>query len=280
MEKRRLVVVFFVAVALLCSVSFAGGPLGPPRAFVGQGKWLVDIEYAYESIDLKASGKMISNVGGPYDWRYKIENLRSNIFFGSLAYGLSENWDIFTRLGAADASDEIKPSIDQGYGEKYCYDGGYGFAGGIGTRATFCRCGQYTFGAVGQLTWFNPGDGKDTFAYDADDVVSAKFGANWRQCQVGIGATYEADGWWIYGGPCFLFVNGDLDVDGVETITGDGGGTYPFKGRLDLREESEFGGWIGVGCNLPQNAKCYAETQFYGDGWAIGAGVLFPLAVH
>jgi len=277
MEKRRLVVVFVIAVALLCSESFAGGPLGPPRAFVGQGKWLVDIEYAYESIDLKASGKMISNVGGPYDWRYKIENLRSNMFFGSLAYGLSENWDVFTRLGAADASDEIKPSINEGYGEKYCYDGGYGFAGGIGTRATFCRCGPYTFGAIGQLTWFYPGDAEDTFAFAADDVKSAKFGADWRQYQFGIGVTYQAEGWWIYGGPCFLLVNGNLDVDAVETYTE----TYTDKGRLDLREESEFGGWIGVGCNLPQKgATCYAECQIYDYGWAIGAGVLFPLAVH
>jgi len=278
MEKRRLVIAFVVAAGLLCSVSFAGGPLGPPRAFVGQGKWLVDVEYAHESVDLKACGKIVWE-GSPGDERLKIEDLRSNMFFGSLAYGLCENWDVFVRLGAADATDEIKPAIEDGSGEKYAYDGGYGFAWGVGTRATFCQCGPWTFGAVGQLTWFDPGDAEDTFAFDADDVVTAKFDAKWRQFQVGIGATYQADGWWIYGGPCVLFVNGDLDVDSVETITGEGAGTYVAKGTLDVREESEFGAWFGVGCNLPQNARCYAEAQIYGDGWLVGAGVLFPLAV-
>jgi len=283
MEKRRLVMAIVVVVGFFGSVAFAGGPLGPPKAVVGHGKWLVDVEYAHESLDLKACGKWLQEVS-PGVWdisdlRLRIEDLRSNMFFGSLAYGLCENWDIFARLGAADAKDEIKPAIDWGTGEKYAYDGGYGFAWGVGTRATFCQCGPWTFGAVGQLTWFNPGDGDDTFAFDANDVMSAKFDANWRQFQVGIGATYQAEGWWIYGGPCLLFVNGDLDVDAVESITGGPATDYRGKGTLDLREESEFGGWVGVGCNLPQNATCYAECQIYDEGWTIGAGVALPLPV-
>jgi hypothetical protein len=288
MEKRRLVIAFVVAAGLLCSVSFAGGPLGPPKAFVGHGKWLVDVEYAHEQIDLKACGKTTSGYEespGVWVWnsdntRFKVEDMRLNMFFGSLAYGLCENWDVFARVGAADATDEVKPAIGDGYGEKWAYDGGYGFAWGVGTRATFCQCGPWIFGAVGQLTWFNPGSGEDTFAYDANDTMTAKFDASWHQFQLGIGATYQADGWWIYGGPCLLFVNGDLDVDAVETITGEGTSTSVAKGTLDLMEKSEFGGWFGVGCNLPQNAKCYAEAQIYGDGWAIAGGVLFPLAVQ
>ena len=283
MEKRRLVIAFVVAAGLLCSVSFAGGPLGPPKALAGHGKWLVDLEYAHESLDLKACGKIKSLWDTSWEsdnMRFKIEGLTSNMFFGSLAYGLCENWDVFARVGAADAKDEIKPAIDYGSGEKYAYDGSYGFAWGVGTRATFCQSGPWTFGAVGQVTWFNPGDGKDTFAYDADDTITAEFDASWRQLQLGIGATYQADGWWIYGGPCFFFVNGDLDLDAVETVTGEGAGTYPAKGTLDLMEKSEFGGWVGVGCDLPQNATCYAEAQIYGDGWLVGAGVSFPLAVR
>ena len=288
MEKRMLVIAFVVAAGLLCSVSFAGGPLGPPRALVGHGKWLVGVEYAHEQIDLKACGKTTSGYEespGVWIWdsddtRFKVEDMRLNMFFGSLAYGLCENWDVFARVGAADAKDEVKPAINDGSGEKYQFDGSYGLAWGVGTRTTFCQCGPWTFGAVGQLTWFNPGDADDTFAFDANDVVDAKFDVDWRQLQVGIGATYQADGWWVYGGPCWFFVNGDFDVDAVETVTGEGVGTYPAKGTLDLMEKSEFGGWVGVGCDLPQNAKCYAEAQIYGDGWAIAGGVSFPLAVQ
>jgi hypothetical protein len=283
MEKRRLVIAFVVAVGLLCSVTFAGGPLGPPKALAGHGKWLVGVEYAHESVDLKACGKLDSFYDMSWysdDMRFKIEDLRSNMFFGSLAYGLCENWDVFARVGAADAKDEVKPAINDGSGLKWTYDGGYGLAWGVGTRATFCQCGPLTFGAVGQLTWFDPGSGEDTFAFDDANNIAAEFDASWRQFQFGIGATYQADGWWVYGGPCFFFVNGDLDLDVVETIAGEGGGTYPSKGTLDLMEKSEFGGWFGVGCNLPQNATCYAEAQIYGDGWLVGAGVSFPLAVQ
>jgi hypothetical protein len=283
MDKKRLVMAVAAAVGLLCSVSFAGGPLGPPKALASPGKWLVDVEYAHESVDLKACGKINSLYDSSWvsdDSRFKIEDLRSNMFFGSLTYGLCENWDVFVRLGAADAKDDVKPATDEGYGEKWAYDGSYGFAWGVGTRATFCQCGPFTFGAVGQLTWFNPGSGEDTFAYDANDTMTAEFDAKWRQLQVGVGGTYQADGWWIYGGPCFFFVNGDLDLDATETVTGEGAGTYPSKGTLDLKEKSEFGGWVGVGCNLPKNATCYAEAQIYGDGWLVGAGVLFPLTSH
>jgi len=283
MEKRKLVMAIVVVVGLFSSVTFAGGPLGPPKALAGRGKWLVDVEYAHENMDLKACGKreylylLTEGDWVPDYFRARIEDVRLNMFFGSLAYGLCDNWDVFVRVGAADAKDEV---INEGSGEKYQFDGSYGFAWGVGTRATFCQCGPWTFGAVGQVTWLNPGDDKVSWVNpaDANDAISGKLKLDWRQFQAGLGVTYQADGWWVYGGPCLYFVNGDFDFKDTELYAGTPQYLNKFEG--DVREESEFGGWVGVGCDLPQNAKCYAEAQIYGDGWAIAGGVLFPLAVQ
>jgi len=288
MEERRLVIAIVVAVGVFGSVTFAGGPLGPPKAFVGRGKWLVDIEYAHENIDLKSCGKGIE-----YDaaWalvestftKFEIHDVESDMLFGSLAYGLCDNWDVYARLGAADAKDELRArGFFAAPGESYDFSGTHGFAWGVGTRTTFCQCGPWTFGAVGQVTWVNP-DGDDVrWSREVGEGVSVEISGraelDWRQFQAGLGVTYQADGWWVYGGPCLFFVNGDLDVTLTETQ--DGSLTDRYKYSHDLREESEFGGWVGVGCDLPQNARCYAEAQIYGDGWLIGAGVLFPLAVQ
>jgi hypothetical protein len=286
MEKRILMLAVITAVGVFGSASIAGGPLGPPRAFVGHGKWLVDIEYAHEDMDLKSTGRAHSYLydGTPLDsasTKFHIEDIESDVIFGSLAYGLWESWDVYVRLGAANAKDDLEEhGLFAAPGESYNFDGSHGFAWGVGTRATFCQCGRWTFGAVGQVTWVNPGDDDVSWAGDTGEgstsTISGDADLNWRQFQVGIGATYQADGWWVYGGPCLFFVNGDLKATLTETVDGS---EYHYKYRHDLREEAEFGGWLGVGCNLPQNARCYAEAQIYGDGWLIGGGVLFPLAV-
>lgn len=282
MEKRMLLVALgLTVVVLLGSAALAGAPLGPPKAFVGHGQWAVDVEYAHQEVDLKACGKVISSLGGGSCDGWKIEDMRSNLFFGSLAYGLCDNWDVFVRLGMADAKDEMKNAC--GYGDEYAFDGSYGFAWGAGTRATFCQNGPWTVGAVGQVTWLNPDDDEVSFTFpkeEPDDPNYVNRGTvdfdDWRELQVGLGVTYQADSWFVYGGPCVLVVNGDLDFDYQEFVDREPLATVNFNG--DLREESEFGGWLGFGMELPAYAAtCYAEAQIYGDGWTIGGGLSIPL---
>ncbi len=294
MKKKKLVLaVIVMAGGVLGPIALAGGPLGPPKAYVGQGKWLVDFEYAREETDMKACG--IATVGIDSDptggafltWssladRFKIRDVSSNLFFASLAYGLCDTWDVYVRLGMANAKDD---AAQYNTGAEYSFDGSYGFAWGVGTRATICERGPWSFGAVSQVTWVNPDDDKVSYGFPPEpgvtsDVIDGEIELNWRQFQVGLGVTYQADGWWVYGGPCWFFVNGDFDFDATETtVEGDGDiWTDYMKGSFDLREESEFGGWIGVGCQLAQATTGYAEVQLYGDAWVVGVGVAIPLS--
>lgn len=296
MKKKKLALaVIVMAGGVLGSVALAGGPLGPPKAYVGQGKWLVDFEYAREEMDMKACGMLsygLDSDGGEgvsLDWtglvdRFKIKDLGSNLFFASLAYGLCDTWDVYVRLGMADAKDDVGQYFTSA---EYNFDGSYGFAWGVGARATICERGPWSFGAVSQVTWVNPDDDKVSYAYPPEvgvtsDVIDGEIELDWRQFQVGLGVTYQADGWWVYGGPCWFFVNGDFDFDATETVVEEGEPgnvwTDSMKGTFDLREESEFGGWIGVGCQLARATTCYAEVQLYDDAWVLGAGVAIPLS--
>ena len=281
MEKTRLPVMAMV-VGMFCSAVLAGGPLGPPRSLVEHGEWAINFEYAREEMDLKTCGKMHETmivggdpVGEPLSASVlmQIEDLTTNMFFGSLEYGLCDRWEVFLRVGIADAQDDINHEAFDG---GLSFDGDYGFAWGAGTKTTICQYGDWTFGGVMQVTWLypdesdiewtNPQDSTDTFSGDAELEM--------RQFQAGIGTTLDLDSWFVYGGICWLFMRGEMDFQGsfydddVEYLRDDG--------TSRLREESEFGFWAGLGCHF-KTAVCFAEAQILDDYWLLGGGVKIPL---
>lgn len=280
MELRQLAVVV-VAVGVFCSAALAGAPLGPPRSLVEHGEWAVNFEYGREEMDLKACGKMheAAIVGGvpvplpSADVVMQIEDLTANMFFGSLEYGLCDRWEVFLRLGIADAQDDVKHEAFDG---GLSFDGDYGFAWGAGTKMTICQHGDWTFGGVVQVTWLYPDESDIEWTNPADslDTFSGEAELEMRQFQAGIGATLDMDSWFLYGGICWLFMRGDMDFEGsfydddVEILREDG--------TLRLREESEFGFWAGLGCEW-RTAICFAEAQILDDYWLVGGGVKVPL---
>ena len=42
-----------------------------------------------------------------YAQPFTLEDFETNMFFGTLGYGICDNWDIFVRAGAADAQDDV-----------------------------------------------------------------------------------------------------------------------------------------------------------------------------
>ncbi len=110
MNISRLATAALIVTGVLVSVAPAGAPMGSPTAYLGAGNWGVGAEYGYGQMDLEASGT-VAEVTGPLDisWaqHFKMDNLKSNMVFGTIAYGLMDTWDIFARLGATDAKDTI-----------------------------------------------------------------------------------------------------------------------------------------------------------------------------
>jgi hypothetical protein len=285
MEKKQLAVVVAV-VGVFCSAALAGGPLGPPRSLVDHGQWAINFEYGHEEMDLKTYGKMTETyiVDGEPGETYcestvmQVSDLELNAFFGSLEYGLCDRWEVFIRLGIADAKDDITPVFcgSDEYTEEFAFDGDYGFAWGAGTKMTICQHGAWTFGGIIQVTWLYPDESDLTWTYapDPNEHFVGTGELDLRQIQAGIGATLDLDPWFVYGGICWNFMRGEMDFEG--SFYDDTVEDARLEAEHNIAEEQEFGFWAGLGCQL-ETAVCFAEAQLFDDYWLVGGGVKIPL---
>ncbi len=289
MEKRTLMKAVVVLVAVSASVALALPPMGPPMATLKQGQFSAGLQYGYSDMDLEGDGKAtnwIDGIGESAKGTLNLKNLKSSWFFGNLGYGVRDNWEAFVRLGIADAEDEIRMDAIELRGLDF--SGGYGFAWGFGTKATFLRQGALTWGGLFQMTWANPDD--DKFSYTESVLVgetevpvplSGDIELDWWEIQIAVGPTWQRDGFCIYGGPFLHLVNGDLDAKASGSfLAGDDTYTASEMITCDLEEDSVFGGYVGAQFDMSRwlkNAFWSAELQFTGDAWAFGMGLFWRL---
>ena len=279
MEKRiALFAVAFMIVVVSGSAVLALSPMGPPKAMLGQDQWSVGIEYANETMDLEASGKVreIDYQEGqdpffpsPRNSKYNINDLKSNIVLGRVSYGISDNWDAFLRLGVADAECDIDHTYADGALHQYPgFDGGFGFAWGLGTKVTIWEDKDITWGGLLQMTWAKPGDSDISLSGDPNFSGNAEI--EFWEVQLAVGPTWRMnDNLSIYGGPFLHFVNGDLDFSG-ETVESDVRIVEESSG--DIEEKSQFGGYVGASLDANERTSYFIECQFTGDAWGVGIG--------
>jgi hypothetical protein len=276
MEKRRLVKAVVVVVAVSASVALALPPMGPPMATLKQGQFSAGFEYGYSDMDLEVDVKQSLTAPG-VDVSAKesgpLDDFKSNMLFGRLGYGVTDNWEVFMRLGVADVEMED------------WFDGSYGFAWGLGAKATLLKQDSLTWGGLLQVTWFNPGDDKLTDIVsvpagegEADVTISGNGEVDWWEIQIAVGPTWQRDGFCIYGGPFLHFLNGDYDEKLTGTLTNPG--DVVSRLTADIEEDSALGGYVGAQWDIGKwinNASWNAELQFTGDAWAFGTGVIWRL---
>ena len=92
-------IVVVTIVGLFSSAALALDPLGPPVAGCKQGQFSAGFEFAIGEMDLEASGPLSKSSHNDA----VIDNVESNKYFARVAYGVSDDWEIFTRAGIADA---------------------------------------------------------------------------------------------------------------------------------------------------------------------------------
>ena len=263
-------------------VARAGAPMGPAMATLEKGQWWFGLEYAHENINLEADGSCVESVMGggseSYPQSFKIDDLESNMFFGRLTYGLCDTWDVFVRVGVADAQDNLKvngPGILSGVArDGIGFDGSYGFAWGIGTRATFWRSGPWSVSGLAQVTWLDPDDSRFqlTVPEAPNQAVAGDGKLDYLQTQFNLAAIYQKDGWGLWAGPFLQLVDGDLDLDAQFVIDGETLGQITCSG--DMEEESLIGLHAGAAYAMTNSLACWVEGQFTGDSWLLGIGAV------
>jgi len=286
MEKRRLVIAFVVVVALLCSVSFAGGPLGPPANLLKPGELAIDGAYFYEEMDIWGCGTWVDRYRsygeGWGDWsspyasidRLKLQDFRTNAWLGSVEYGLCDNWGVYVRAGVSDAKADVYWWGDT---EKDSADFGYGPAWQLGTNFNICQWGACTIGGRLQIGAAYPGDWSEKCAgtEDSYDYVGCGTGKlNYFQGLAYVGALCPVnDNWQLYGGIGWQTLQGTLDFKYTETEYSDGTPVYQYTGResMKLKHVSPIG-VFGVMWKPPiDNARVGAEL-LVGEAGKFGFG--------
>ncbi len=275
MKKQTFIhkLIFIAVLALIqellgVNTVFGLSLIGPPRSILQPEENAFAFELGYSEMDLESFGE----VTGPDFCKYKIEKLKSISPSVRLDTNVAENWDIFLRLGLTDAAGDISEEQAGGIdGWEYNdFEGGYGLSWGIGTRATFFKQENTTWGATFQANWINPGDSDITGSNVNTGVAfSGNAEINYWEIQIAIGPTVEFENIRVYGGPFLHFVNGDLELTGTAA-------TVPLATNMelsnDIREESQLGGFLGAQWNLGNNNTLVTEVQFTGDAWGVGIG--------
>jgi len=279
MEKRIALLAFILmVVGVSSSAVYALPPMGPPKALLGQDRLEVGIEYGYRNMDLEAVGNVTDIQVSPEfitveKVKHNINDLKSNIVLGRVGYGVSDDWDAFVRLGVADAQSDIEQIHSDNATDKYQgSDGSFGFAWGLGTRATFWQDEHVSWGGLFQMTWEKPDESDISLSGDTNFSGTAEIEI-W-EVQIALGPTVRlVDGFCIYGGPFLHYVNGDLDLSGKTVDTGT---KMRVEASGDIEEKSQLGGYFGAYWDMEKLAKglpaINLELQLTGDATAIGLG--------
>jgi len=267
-RKRMLLSVMVVGV--FCSASFAIAPMGPPMAGLDQGTYGVGVGYAYSDMTLEVSGPT-SSAGEAV-----INDLQNNMYYVSLGYGISNDWEAYGAIGWADAEfpgDASAPDFEG--------DNGFGFA--IGTKRTLAQDGDTTWGVLAQ---FARGKSEDHVRVTGDDQTwgngsielpaplgeassrKAEAKLEWYEIQLAMGPTVPlSEDVCVYGGPFLHFAEADLEGRGTRGSS---------RGEIELEQKWELGAYVGTLISLGDpNASLMAEFLYTAEGWGFGVGAMF-----
>jgi len=215
--------------------------------------------------EFDGDGSLLDN--GTDSYKVEIDNVKTQRYYGTIGYGLTESWEAYVQLGIADLKAKVRDADDPGDdwdGLNFDND----FAWGWGTRYTFYEQDKVRWGASVQMNWLDTS--LDSTYVDEDVIEESQSDYKTFDLIIAVGPTVDMGGWKLYGGPFYYLLDGDLDYEGAATWT-DGAETW--KGSGDLEEDSNIGGFVGAQVSLKENCDLTTELAFTGDGWAIGAGV-------
>ena len=224
---RRVIITIVV---LFASPVWALTYMGPVASNVKEGDFLLGFDYSDSEMDLEMSGFGLSET---------LEDVESDLYLGKVGLGLSDGFEFFGRFGMSEINDS-----------------GNEFTWGLGTKATFGEKDNISWGVLFQFMSLYEGEENIDGSLVDGDLDIYEF-------QVAFGPRYDMDGLYIYGGPFFHFIDGEVNLEYL-------GDTLSF----DIEQESEFGGYVGMGWQIAENSSLSVEYQFTSDAHAIGISLL------
>lgn len=230
-----------VTIGLLCAgQAWALTYIGPPTSDIEAGQFGIGFDYSNGKVGVKIGGYGLSGA----------TDLDTSVTFGKLVFGLADRAEFFARLGLSDI-DEDKHGGFSSNNE---------FAWGLGTKMTFAgeKDEPLNWGILFQFTALTADDTWEYYIFAGDSEIDA------YEFQVAVGPSYKIDTLCLYGGPFLYFIDGDWDIKS-------GGTTFL---SFDVEQETEFGGYVGLGWEITENSSLNVEYQFTDDAHAVGISLL------
>lgn len=174
MRGKIFLILLLLFFGFNCSVVLALDPMGPPSAGLKQGQFSAGAEYSYSRMDITLNhgkggwqrfqdGVLLGQASGKLS-SYNIKHLKLNKVFANFGYGVTDNWEVFLRLGSADVDFKYKDQVDTRFSlspgssslfpVEQSLNGDNGFAIGFGTKVTFYKKDKLKLGGLFQLSWF------------------------------------------------------------------------------------------------------------------------------
>ena len=215
----KKVLLLIIAMSFGCGSALAITVMGPPTATLERGQFAIAPEYSYSENDIEKE-------------RGGIEDVSLNLLLLRIAYGLTDDVELYVRGGTGGGSQWIPITL------------------GAGVKWTFTEYAGIPLGVLFQAQWL---PGTQLFAGELDLY----------EIQIATGPTYRLDRFYVYGGPFLHFLRGeaenrpfnrDYDVEEESVF-----GIYAGVGA-DLTEHlgvyvelQATGGAYGFGAGLPWN---------------------------
>jgi len=250
--------------------AFALSPMGSPTSGLEQEDFKIGVDYSHSKMDLEFNdGKYVEYLDGWFDASgaesdLKLKDIKINAVYANLGYGVTDNLEIFLRLGGTNAKfggSTFWPSGDE-------FDSNTNFAIGGGIKATFYEEGKLKVGGLIQADWSElDGAIRPKEWPVADDTVQFDL----TQVQIAAGPSYElTEKVLIYGGPFLHFVCGNWQ-DVYNQF--DPAGLLTSKKSWNVEQESYFGAYIGTQMEIAENSTFLIEYQQTASAYAVGTSI-------
>jgi len=192
------------------------------------------------------------------------ESFEVQTAFATLSAALTDRWDFYFRLGAAQA-------------ETLGFDGGWDVSWGLGTRYTALQWGALSWGFLGQFTHMvSRFDTLGIFLVDGVETpLDATNELNLLEYAFATGPTWQYGPVRLYGGLLVRYLDGQFEII-----------TESLSDRFDLDARWDAGGYIGGQLTLFRShpARTYgfnrcdltAEGRFSSDSTGFSVGLSLP----
>jgi hypothetical protein len=243
-----------LVVLLVCRSSYGLTLVGPSTAVLEGNRFGLAVEYGQADADLTFD----------LDPGELTEDFDFQTVYGVLSVAALERWDLFLRVGAAQA-------------DATGFEGDMNFSWGVGTRVTAFTWHDIGWGVLAQFTTLlSRYDTVDEFLVeDVPTLLDAKEDLNVSEYVFATGPTWRHGPLSLYGGLLVRYAIGEFEVE-----------TDLFDDQSDIEGEWDVGGYVGGGLRLFRSktpgaygiaqGDLIAEGRFTGDSTGFSIGLLMP----